>query len=63
MSSKVKDYIQFSKALKKSVGDNFQLKFLGEQIKIQFYKIQDFTFSLFVCNLVIRGILPAILRA
>jgi len=42
LTSKVKNYITFAKALKQSVGDNFQLKFLGEQIKIQFFKINDF---------------------
>jgi len=42
LTSKVKNYITFAKALKDSVGDNFQLKFLGEQIKIQFVKIKDF---------------------
>jgi len=42
LTSKVKDYIQFSKTLKDSIGDNFNLKFLGEQIKIQFHKVKDF---------------------
>jgi len=28
--------------LKDSIGDNFQLKYLGDQIKIQFNKLQDF---------------------
>jgi len=42
LMSKVKNYTQFSKTLKDSIGDNFNLKFLGEQIKIQFYKIKDF---------------------
>jgi len=34
LTSKVKNYVAFAKALKESVGDNFQLKFLGDQIKI-----------------------------
>jgi len=42
LTSKVKNYIHFSKTLKDSIGDNFNLKFLGEQIKIQFYKVKDF---------------------
>jgi len=42
LTSKVKNYIQFSKTLKDSIGDNFYLKFLEEQIKIQFYKVKDF---------------------
>jgi len=42
LTSKIKNYIQFSKTLKDSIGDNFNLKFLGEQVKIQFYKTKDF---------------------
>jgi len=42
LTSKVKNYVAFAKALKESVGDNFQLKFLGDQIKIQFHKVKDF---------------------
>jgi len=42
LTSKVKNYLTFAKALKESVGDNFQLKFLGKQIKIQFLKVKDF---------------------
>jgi len=42
LTTKVKNYMQFTKSLKESVGDNFQLKYLGEQIKIQFNKIKDF---------------------
>jgi len=40
--TKVKNYTQFAKTLKESIGDNFQLKYLGEQIKIQFNKVKDF---------------------
>jgi len=43
LTSKVKDYIQFSKILKDSIGDNFYLKYLGDQIKIQFFKTKNFT--------------------
>jgi len=42
LTSKVKNYVSFTNALKESVGDNFQLKYLGENIKIQFYKTKDF---------------------
>jgi len=42
LTSIVKNYIQFAKTLKESIGDNFHLKFLGEQIKIQFNKVKDF---------------------
>jgi len=52
LTSKVKNYIQFAKTLKESVGDNFQLKFLGEQIKIQFNKVKDFTdFKIFAIEM------------
>jgi len=40
LTTKNKNYMQFSKSLKKSVGDNFQLKY--KQIKIQFNKVKDF---------------------
>lgn len=39
LSANVKDYVGFSNQLRKSVGDNFYLKFLGKQIKIQFFKV------------------------
>jgi len=41
LTTKVKNYMQFTKSLKES-GEHFQLKYLGEQIKIQFKKVKDF---------------------
>jgi len=38
--------------LKESIGDNFQLKYLGEQIKIQFNKVKNFAnFKRFVIEM------------
>lgn len=39
----IKDYAAFSKILQESVGDKFQMKFLGKQVKIRFENIIDFT--------------------
>ena len=42
LASKVKDYSTFAKKLKDSIGNNFHLKYLGSQIKIQFNHTKDF---------------------
>lgn len=42
LASKVNNFSEFSNQLKLSVGDNFHLKFLGNQIKIQFNLLKDF---------------------
>jgi len=42
LATKILNYTQFSKNLRDSIDDNFNLKFLGSQVKIQFYKLQDF---------------------
>jgi len=42
LAIKIVNYAQFSKNLVNSIGANFNLKYLGSQVKIQFHKLQDF---------------------
>lgn len=54
-ASKVHNYAEFSAQLKKSVGENFYLKFLENQIKIQFNKIK-IQFNKIKLNFYIKGL-------
>jgi len=42
LASKINDFISFSNQIKDNVDDKFYIKYLGNQIKIQFYKTCDF---------------------
>jgi len=42
LATKILNYAQFAKNLKESIGENFNLKFLGLQVKLQFHKPYDF---------------------
>jgi len=40
-TTKILNYAQFLKKLKNDITENFNLKFLGSQVKIQFHKLQN----------------------
>lgn len=43
LATRSSDYTKFSNVIKKDIGDNFSLKFLGNQIKIQFHQLSDYS--------------------
>ncbi|XP_071645666.1 uncharacterized protein [Temnothorax longispinosus] len=43
LNQRPQDFQTLSTSLKKDIGDNFHLKFIGNQVKLQFNKLEDFT--------------------